>query len=116
MKEYLRILTLYAGLLSCTSEPITSGTVAHKWQEPERIYLVTNDDLWTGKEIQRTFVDDEDYVLVLQQFGGTKFKQTRQRQLYVPKKAYDSLKVGDSVDLLTMRIRYEDTDKDVEQK
>ena len=116
MKEYLRILTLYAGLLSCTSKPITSGTVAQKWHEPERAYAITEEDLWTGKEITRKFLDDEDYVIVLRQWGGTKFRSTRERRLYVNKARYDSLQIGDSVDLQKSGILYEDSDKDVEKK
>ena len=117
MRKYVAALVGYTALLGCTSEPITSGTGTQKHYEPERVYNLPTEDFWTGKEIRTTFIDDEDCMIVLQQFGGTKFKGTRERQLYLVSKAvYDSLKVGDFVDLRSEGIHYDDTDKDVEQK
>lgn len=115
MRKYLAALG-YAAFLSCSSEPLTSGTVAQKWHEPERVYSISGEDYWTGEKKKKFFIDDEDYIIILQQFGGTKFKQTRERQLYVNKGGYDALKVGDRVDLLKSRIWYRGKDKDVEKK
>lgn len=116
MKKPIAALAIYTALLSCTSEPITYGTVSKKWHEPEREYVVTTENLWTGYELKKRFVDDEDFIVVLQQFGGTKFRSTRQRQIYVSKTVYNSLKVGDSVDLNSSQIKYKDSDKDIKKE
>lgn len=115
MRKYITALG-YTALLACSPEPITSGTLASKQYEPELAYFITTKNFWTGEEIKTKFIDDEDFIVVLQQFGGTKFKSTRQRQIYVSKTIYDSLKVGDSIDLLESGIKFEEKDKDVEQK
>lgn len=115
MKEYITAIG-YAALLACSSEPITSGTIISKQHEPERQYVVTTENFWTGGEMKTKFIDDEDFILVLQQFGGTKFRNTRQRQLYVSKIIYDSLKVGDFVDLPASGMKYEKDDHDLREK
>lgn len=116
MEKYFRAGTLCTGLLSCGGGQITSGTIDKKLREPEHTYTVTEENFWTGEEIKTKYIDDEDFIIVLQQFGGTKFKSTRQRQLYVSKTAYDSLNVGDFVDLQASRIKYEDDDPDLQEK
>ncbi len=96
-------------LLNSCSAPINSGIITEKRYEPRIEYfpIEFSPVKISQRIVSKKSVDDEDYIII---FSKKEKGKIRTRKVYVSKKVYDSLKVGDVFD--TSKFPYEDFDRD----
>ena len=104
-------LALYVGFGGCP-KPLGSGTLLNKIHQPERTY--TEDSILSlGRHgpatIKITWVDDEDFILILGKEEAGYRSKFETRAIYVSEDTYNSLQEGDILD--TSKVPHWDLDE-----